>query len=926
MIKLLLLITLSLLLSAGITSATNYYVDFQSGSDSNSGLSTSTPWKHSPGDSGAEGIPASLDLTAGNTYCFKGGVIYQGQIAVDGVGGTSGHPVVLDGECAGFGTGKAKITHSRATSTSWTQCPSAAACGNNPNYAHIYYMTLPANVVTLDPWFENEVLLRLAQDPNSPRAVQWSRTEYYDWVPYAQTRLTGTTHDWTGYIKDSGRFTSSDSSHYNGTLIQVHVSGNTIERMPVAAFYPATDEVSFYLDEEVFYTSGTSYAMLNHLDYLDEAGEFVIDETNDKIYLWPYAGGSPANIRYTTGSDNYVFTLGTKNYITIRDFDIFGIRHGALWGGTSSGPNVYGLIFSGNNIREGGRPSSFSGTIYAYYLFDAAITGNAWYNLRDRRGATLVDGNNVSLSKNTLDWIDGTGLFFMGVTNSLMDGNILTNFCGAHGNGLSAYSGSHNTTFSNNILRVSIFGITWQNSNDITIINNIVDAMGCNGCYLTQGGSTAVNGTLKIIHNTWVGSSYANTISGLSAFPTAIVKNNIFSGSDVDTGPNMNYNCWLRDSTAGPHTAEGDRTEYGGETAVFVNYAGADYRLRETTVCKDNGADVSSYGVTTDIVGTSRPHGLGWDIGAYEYVSGSPTPVNGQCGATQNSCTAGTLNDIADNSTHYLWQCTGLNGGTTASCSLAKPSAYCENTQCESGETCSTCPGDCPTPGGQVCCSGTLYAGNCCSSSDCASGQACTNHQCAQAQTNMLTNGDFESGFTGGRANNWSLATDGSVTYSLSQDAGYQGSAQRIDISVPGTWGLFLYQIPSFELGKTYTWSFWYRTQGGELWTEITNGPSTQRVLALRLPDTSGEWRYHSMNFQYNNSLATQMRFYTNSQGSYWIDDVWLALWFHRSDTSQDGCVDSIELSAFIDLWYLDSSNPTLKELIEAIGLWKKGC
>jgi len=29
---------------------------------------------------------------------------------------------------------------------------------------------------------------------------------------------------------------------------------------------------------------------------------------------------------------------------------------------------------------------------------------------------------------------------------------------------------------------------------------------------------------------------------------------------------------------------------------------------------------------------------------------------------------------------------------------------------------------------------------------------------------------------------------------------------------------------------------------------------------------------------------------------------------------------------AFIDLWKVDSSNPTLKELIEAIGLWKRGC
>ena len=49
-------------------------------------------------------------------------------------------------------------------------------------------------------------------------------------------------------------------------------------------------------------------------------------------------------------------------------------------------------------------------------------------------------------------------------------------------------------------------------------------------------------------------------------------------------------------------------------------------------------------------------------------------PINGTCGAlTQNNCTAGLLNDIADNSTSYLWQCNGLYLGTNSSCSLNIP-------------------------------------------------------------------------------------------------------------------------------------------------------------------------------------------------------------------------------------------------------------
>jgi len=46
----------------------------------------------------------------------------------------------------------------------------------------------------------------------------------------------------------------------------------------------------------------------------------------------------------------------------------------------------------------------------------------------------------------------------------------------------------------------------------------------------------------------------------------------------------------------------------------------------------------------------------------------------------------------------------------------------------------------------------------------------------------------------------------------------------------------------------------------------------------------------------------------------------------HKSDTDCNSCVDTTELSAFIDRWKVNNQDVTLKELIEAIGLWKRGC
>jgi hypothetical protein len=47
----------------------------------------------------------------------------------------------------------------------------------------------------------------------------------------------------------------------------------------------------------------------------------------------------------------------------------------------------------------------------------------------------------------------------------------------------------------------------------------------------------------------------------------------------------------------------------------------------------------------------------------------------------------------------------------------------------------------------------------------------------------------------------------------------------------------------------------------------------------------------------------------------------------HKSDNNPcDGCVDMTELSAFIGRWYINNQDVTMKELIEAIGLWNMGC
>ena len=49
------------------------------------------------------------------------------------------------------------------------------------------------------------------------------------------------------------------------------------------------------------------------------------------------------------------------------------------------------------------------------------------------------------------------------------------------------------------------------------------------------------------------------------------------------------------------------------------------------------------------------------------------TPVSGVCDENMvNGCSSGSLSDVSDNSSHYLWTCNGQSGGGDASCTKSK--------------------------------------------------------------------------------------------------------------------------------------------------------------------------------------------------------------------------------------------------------------
>ena len=95
------------------SSSTEYYVDYDSGFDSNNGLTTNTPFKHCPGDVAQNQNAEGVNLVGGDIVHFKKGVVYKLEIP-SGIliqfSGTRTNPITYEGGTWGTSTNNAQIS------------------------------------------------------------------------------------------------------------------------------------------------------------------------------------------------------------------------------------------------------------------------------------------------------------------------------------------------------------------------------------------------------------------------------------------------------------------------------------------------------------------------------------------------------------------------------------------------------------------------------------------------------------------------------------------------------------------------------------------------------------------------------------------------------------------------------------------------
>jgi hypothetical protein len=240
---------------------------------------------------------------------------------------------------------------------------------------------------------------------------------------------------------------------------------------------------------------------------------------------------------------------------------------------------------------------------------------------------TSNDGVNAAIYPNPLTRGPGWQCQHIYVYNNLMH-NVYNEASPSYPRGIElsaqevggTWSGISDIYIANNVIvgfkhiGLSLYTAYTSNVQDYYILNNIVH--NCGGVALNYGSSSG----------TWTDGSWGDGAD-------ITIDNNIFSaGSKGGTSVVKQYSSWINYDTwkAGSGCQQG----ISGNPDPMLD---GNYKPMEGSPAINNGLDLSSFTSQAvfnnlDRVGVSRPQGLGWDIGAFEFSTGP------QCGAPSGTC------------------------------------------------------------------------------------------------------------------------------------------------------------------------------------------------------------------------------------------------------------------------------------------------
>lgn len=160
-------------------------------------------------------------------------------------------------------------------------------------------------------------------------------------------------------------------------------------------------------------------------------------------------------------------------------------------------------------------------------------------------------------------------------------------------------------------------GIFANPYNDSRFFNNLVVGSTTSGITMSANHGMLAGTQVLIMNNTVVSPG----TDGIEFDPSNAVGSLAYNNIVANAGTNS------IDVMGGASLTTSNNYIVSSVAAVgFVDVANDDYRLSSSSGAIDYGTDLSSYGISDDLDGTSRPQGSAYDAGAFEYSTTNTAP------------------------------------------------------------------------------------------------------------------------------------------------------------------------------------------------------------------------------------------------------------------------------------------------------------
>ncbi len=456
---------------------TTYYVDFATGSDTNTGLTTTSALKHAPGDSNAIANASKVALAGGDTVLFKAGVVYQGQINLSGVNGASGKPILYEG--TGWGAGSAIINGQTSYSVTFTQDPNNASLSDAVLPVAISAASAGSNVISVDGKVQ---YLSTSSTIANPMFADQGGTM----IPQSEVAQVGTSTTWT--ITDAalakkvaaltpGTLANTTLNLFGGanwyfpmTITGVNAATNTVTVSGSYAGPNPAGEVDYYLTNNPSLIGSNAYS-----EYAIEGNNIV-------------AAVTPGVHNLAVSSQMYGIDISGSSNITVDGFSLNGqggYATSALYATGSSN-----IIFSNNTVSNTAS-AQMVGAIDGDHNTNITIKNNKVSSVFNTAGIFSYDDTNALITGNTIVNPGATGINIYSDKGATVSFNSLTGVNATHAQGIAVYDLPNeknvNVSVKNNQINgVTGGGITFRGystnsmtqANNLSFTNNIIQNAG----------------------------------------------------------------------------------------------------------------------------------------------------------------------------------------------------------------------------------------------------------------------------------------------------------------------------------------------------------------------------------------------------------------------------------------------------------------